>query len=220
MLKEYKVLSLPCCKLIQSFDVHRSGSTKRPLLAFPWSSESSQQLSFLHVCRTYMNPSRPAAMKRGRPSLWVWQWRDGRGESVQRGCMRFEVVLNAYRHLRWDGDAIRRVGHTFASVSTTISLLETAFSSPHHVLPLAPYHSYQPGSIFRLVQINPHGRFLQIPTPTHSNFYLPFHIVLAPPIPPRLSHLHIQARVRGSALRCRRQTTGSRSHLLGSIPAE
>ena len=86
--------------------------------------------------------------------------------------MKFEVVLNAYRHLRWDGDAIRRVGHTFASVSTTISLLRMAFSSPHHVLPLVPYHSYTPGSISRLVQINAHRRFLKIPAPrlTPSTF--------------------------------------------------
>ena len=34
-------------------------------------------------------------------------------------CMWFEVVLHAYRHLRWGGDAIRRVGRTFASDSTT-----------------------------------------------------------------------------------------------------
>ena len=48
------------------------------------------------------------------------------------------------------------------------------------------------------------------------------HFVLAP-LPPRVSHLHIQACVRGLArchLRCRRQTTGPRSHLLGSIRAK
>ena len=47
-----------------------------------------------------------------------------------------------------------------------------AFSSPHHVLPLVPYHSYQPGSISRLVQTNAHRRFLKIPAPrlTPSTF--------------------------------------------------
>ena len=40
-------------------------------------------------------------------------------------CMWLEVVLHAYRRLRWDVDAIRRVSHTFASDSTTISLLNT-----------------------------------------------------------------------------------------------
>ena len=37
-----------------------------------------------------------------------------RGEGNGR-CMRFEVVWHAYTHFRWDGDDIRRIGHTFVS---------------------------------------------------------------------------------------------------------
>ncbi|KIJ91785.1 hypothetical protein K443DRAFT_653094, partial [Laccaria amethystina LaAM-08-1] len=31
-------------------------------------------------------------LKRGRPSSWVWQWREGRGERMHRRCMRFERI--------------------------------------------------------------------------------------------------------------------------------
>ena len=87
-----------------------------------------------------------SAMKRGRPSSWVWQWRERGGKRMWRRCIRGEVVLHAYRHLRWDGDAIRRVGRTFASDSTTgifaqINLL-SAPQPPHR--PPAATHSPVP----------------------------------------------------------------------------
>ena len=60
----------------------------------------------------------------------------GNGERMRGRYMRFEVVLHAYRHLRWDVDAISRVGHTFAPDSTTISLMKTAYFSPQPNLPI------------------------------------------------------------------------------------
>ena len=69
------------------------------------------------------------AMKRGRSSSWVWQWREGWGRGRR---MRCEVVLHTYRHFRWDADAIRRGAHAFASDSTATSLL----FSPYLNLPI------------------------------------------------------------------------------------
>ena len=43
--------------------------------------------------------------------------------------------VGAYRYLRWDVNAIKRVCHTFASDSMTTSLLESV-SSPHPILPI------------------------------------------------------------------------------------
>ena len=76
------------------------------------------------------------AMKRGRPNSWVWQWRGGRGKRIRGRCMHVELVLHAYKHLRWDDDAVGRVGLAFASDSTTTSLLKTTSLSPEVNLPI------------------------------------------------------------------------------------
>jgi hypothetical protein len=137
----------------------------------------------------------------------------GNGKRMRRRCMRFEVVLHAYRHLRWDVDAIRRVGHTFASDSTTISLLKTAsFSQPAHRPPttLSPVPS--PDS-FRLT----------FPRNSHIHPSQLFICFVLTPLPPCLSHLQILFHVCGLKLcrqrhRCR--TTNLRFILRGSIFAK
>ena len=91
-----------------------------------------------------MSPICHRAMKRGRPSSWVWQWREGKGERMCGRCIRFEVVLHAYRHLRWDGDAIRRVGRTFASDSTTDILTQTNILSAPQPPPRPPAATHSP----------------------------------------------------------------------------
>ena len=69
-------------------------------------------------------------------------------------CMWFEVVLQAYRRLRWDVDVIRRVGHTFASdfdyniFTETASVLvaPNAANTIHDTLTLAVRLAFQANS--------------------------------------------------------------------------
>ena len=67
--------------------------------------------------------------------MWTTEFVGLAMEREEGGEMRFKVVLHAYRHLRWDGDAIRRVGRTFASDSPATSLLKPT-SSLHPNLPI------------------------------------------------------------------------------------
>ena len=110
-------------------------------------------------------------------------------------CIRFDVVLHAYRHLGWDGDAQNGLP----------SVPQPAHRPPATINPVPLPDSF----IGRL-------KFIDVSAPTHPNslFTLFSH---------HPSHLQIQVRFRSSA-RChvhlRPQTTSSRSHLRGSITAE
>ena len=108
---------------------------------------------------------------------------------------------------------IGRVGLTFASDSTTTSLLKTTSSSPQPSLPivhqLLPVRSRPMNcSMLSFIDIS-----YKLPKP-------PLHFVLAP-FPPRPSHLQISVHCRDSELRrqCdQRQTTSSHFLFHGSLP--
>ena len=122
-------------------------------------------------------------------------------------CMRFEVVLHAYRHFRWDGMTMLSEGLVSPLPRTRRRYL---YSKRHPSLHAQPAH-----------------RPLTTPSPELSRLAFidvsyNYPLVLAP-LPPRLSHLRISVHLRDSEL-CRqchqRLTTSSHCLLRGSIPAK
>ena len=95
--------------------LHRCGSTKCPIsppleLRILLNIDLLSCLSNLYESLTAslkgkMSPIYYTVMKRRRPSSWVWQGREWR---MRGRCVRFEVVLHAYRHLGWDRNGILR----------------------------------------------------------------------------------------------------------------
>ena len=130
---------------------------------------------------------------------------------------RVEVLLDAYRHLRWDGDAIKSVGRTFASDSTTDIFTQTNLLSapqPPHRPPAATHSLVASPDSVRLTFTDVSYKFPQPPILTpwflHPSNLVRLILRFKPAfVVWNVGHLHH---------RC--QTTSSRSRLRGSIPAD
>ena len=75
------------------------------------------------ICHTAMK------RRRGRPSSWVWQWRERKGERMRGRCMRVEMGCRCYQKgwsyfcLGLDNDILTRIGSPLRTPSSTYSTL-------------------------------------------------------------------------------------------------